>query len=300
MTKLKSPLRYPGGKTRAVGKMQQYFPDFRNYDEFREPFIGGGSVAISVTQLYPYLSIWVNDLYEPLTNFWKTLQSDGKKMEEDISRIKKHYNTPDRAKIVFLESKECLNHKKSTDFDRAVSFYIVNKCSFSGLTEASSFSVQASDHNFTERSIGFLSEYSKIIQNWRITNLSYEDIISDCYSGAFVYMDPPYDIKDNLYGKKGELHKSFDHDKFAEVCNITNMNMMVSYNSDQLVTNRFVGNQWKAYEYDHTYTMRSVGDYMSDQKERKELLLLNYDLRIEGLVEFNQSNKDQHNEHKSG
>ena len=27
----------------------------------------------------------------------------------------------------------------------------------------------------------------------------------------------PYDIKDNLYGKKGSMHK-FDHDKFAEDC----------------------------------------------------------------------------------
>jgi len=33
---------------------------------------------------------------------------------------------------------------------------------------------------------------------------------------------------------------------------------------------------WNAAEFDHTYTMRSVGDYMKDQQERKELLLLNY------------------------
>ena len=34
---------------------------------------------------------------------------------------------------------------------------------------------------------------------------------------------------------------------------------------------------WKASEFDLTYTMRSVGDYMKNQHERKELLLLNYD-----------------------
>ena len=38
---LKTPLRYPGGKSRAVTKMEKYFPDLRNYVEFREPFIGG-------------------------------------------------------------------------------------------------------------------------------------------------------------------------------------------------------------------------------------------------------------------
>lgn len=293
---LKTPLRYPGGKSRAISKMHQYFPDLRGYDEFREPFLGGGSVALGVTKLYPSLCVWVNDLYEPLINFWKTLQQRGPELSAELLRIKMKNNTPDSAKILFLKSKEYLSVEKSSscdfNFDRAVSFYIVNKCSFSGLTEASSFSAQASDHNFTERGISLLPEYSKIIQNWRITNLSYEDIIYDNYTGSFVYLDPPYDIKDNLYGRKGEMHKTFDHDKFAEICNTSNMNMMISYNSDQLVKNRFTGEQWKAYEFAHTYTMRSVGEYMKDQQERKELLLLNYDLRTERLVELDQSNED--------
>jgi hypothetical protein len=36
-------------------KMDQYFPDLREYGEFREPFLGGGSVAIHVTKKYPDL-----------------------------------------------------------------------------------------------------------------------------------------------------------------------------------------------------------------------------------------------------
>ena len=92
-----------------------------------------------------------------------------------------------------------------------------------------------------------------------------------------MYLDPPYDIKDNLYGKKGAMHKSFDHDKFAEDCDQhNNIKMLISYNSDQLVKNRF--KNWTAGEFDLTYTMRSVGDYMSDQQKRKELLLFNYKL----------------------
>ena len=50
--------------------------------------------------------------------------------------------------------------------------------------------------------------------------------------------------------------------------------MMVSYNSTQLIRDRFKG--WAAAEFDLTYTMRSVGEYMRDQQQRKELLLLNY------------------------
>ena len=36
---LKTPLRYPGGKSRAVTKMAQYFPNLREYTEYREPFL---------------------------------------------------------------------------------------------------------------------------------------------------------------------------------------------------------------------------------------------------------------------
>ena len=54
---LKTPLRYPGGKSRAVTKMDQYFPDLRNYVEFREPFLGGGSVAIHISKKYPHLRL---------------------------------------------------------------------------------------------------------------------------------------------------------------------------------------------------------------------------------------------------
>ncbi len=63
MKSFKTPLRYPGGKSRAVVKMDPYFPDLREYEEFREPFLGGGSVAIHITKKYPDLTIWVNDLY---------------------------------------------------------------------------------------------------------------------------------------------------------------------------------------------------------------------------------------------
>jgi len=271
----KTCLRYPGGKSRAVVKLAQYFPDFKTYDEFREPFLGGGSVAIYVTKMFPFLDIWVNDLYEPLVNFWQQLQMFGVEMTEALTQLKQTCDTTDKAKQLFLVSKEKINDQTVSSFDRAVAFYVVNKCSFSGLTESSSFSEQASKNNFGMPGIERLLGYSQIIANWRITNYSY-DYLMDGNKGAFMYLDPPYDIKDNLYGNKGSMHKGFDHDKFAIDCDNHSMDMMVSYNSDQLVRERF--KNWKAIEFAHTYTMRSVGDYMKDQHERKELVLINYEV----------------------
>ena len=282
MKSLKTPLRYPGGKSRACVKMDPYFPDLRNYDEFREPFLGGGSVAIHVTKKYPNLNIWVNDLYEPLVNFWQQLQMFGVDMKDKLVDLKSEYNTPDKARELFQKSKVCINEPILSNLDRAVSFYVVNKCSFSGLTESSSFSEQASNNNFSMRGIEKLPEYSKVIEHWRITNYSY-DYLLDGDTTAFVYLDPPYDIKDNLYGNKGSMHKGFDHDKFAADCDSCGMDQLISYNSDQLVKDRFTN--WNAAEFDLTYTMRSVGEYMREQKQRKELLLFNYG--TQGLAEFN-------------
>jgi len=282
MKSLKTPLRYPGGKSRACEKMGPYFPDLRNYDEFREPFLGGGSVAIYITKKYPGLNVWVNDLYEPLVNFWQQLQIFGPDLKNKLVNLKSTYNNPKSAKELFLSSKEKINDQTLLSIDRAVAFYVVNKCSFSGLTESSSFSEQASNSNFSLRGIEKLPGYSKIIEHWRITNYSY-DYLMDGNKSAFMYLDPPYDIKDNLYGRKGSMHKGFDHDKFATDCDTNNMDQLISYNSDQLVKDRF--NNWNAAEFDLTYTMRSVGEYMREQKQRKELLLFNYG--IEGLVELN-------------
>ena len=85
---LKTPLRYPGGKSRACTKMDPYFPDLSGYTEFREPFLGGGSVAIHVTKKYPHLKITVNDLYEPLVNFWMNLQMFGVELSEELLKLK--------------------------------------------------------------------------------------------------------------------------------------------------------------------------------------------------------------------
>ena len=272
---LKTPLRYPGGKSRACTKMGQYFPDLREYVEFREPFLGGGSVAIHVSKLYPHLKITVNDLYEPLINFWMNLQMFGDELSTNLKNLKIAHPNQDSARCLFAEMKDVINDSKQNNLDRAVAFYIVNKCSFSGLTESSSFSAQASDSNFSMRGIEKLPEYSELISHWHINQYSYEYLLREnIHDGIFMYLDPPYEIKIPIYGKRGAMHKYFDHDKFAKDCNESKINMMISYNSSQQIKERF--KDWNVAEYDLTYSMRTTGDYMREQKDRKELLLFNY------------------------
>ncbi len=59
---LKSPLRYPGGKSKVVKDLLPYFP--LDIDEFREPFIDGGSVFIALKNIFNnhIKHYWINDL----------------------------------------------------------------------------------------------------------------------------------------------------------------------------------------------------------------------------------------------
>src|SRR5210317_479587 len=85
---LKTPLRYPGGKSRATEKMAKFLPNMKQYKRYNEAFIGGGSFAIWMTKKYPHLEISVNDLYEPLYNFWINLRNNGNIMADELVALK--------------------------------------------------------------------------------------------------------------------------------------------------------------------------------------------------------------------
>ena len=282
---LNTPIRYPGGKSTAVKKLYDYMPLMSNYTEWREPFLGGGSMSIEMSKRYPDIKIWVNDLYPALFTFWTVLQSDGENMCEKLIQMKSECYTPDAAKKMLGEQKEIINDATSSKFDKAVAWYFANRNSFSGLTETGTFSVQANEMSFTLNIINKLPHYQKLIQNWKFTNDSYDVLLQDISSDVFVYLDPPYEIAEStLYGKNGSMHKKFDHDEFAKNCNECSMDMMISYNADQSIKDRFQG--WNEIEFDHTYSMRSVGKYMENQKERKELVLTNYSIEQGNLEQF--------------
>ncbi len=292
MKSLKTPLRYPGGKSRAVKYLVPKMP--KDATEYREPFIGGGSVAIAFTKEYPDIPVWVNDLYEPLVNFWQMLQTRPDGLFVLLEAYKKEYSTPDSARELFNYCKQDLNDEEKPELCRAAAFYVVNKCSFSGLTESSSFSPQASVSNFSMRGIENLPKYSELIQNWKITCGPYWDMMmTSAPVGTFWFFDPPYDIKDNLYGKKGELHKGFNHEEFHAWITQGNVKdrWMITYNTNPTLMEWYDG--YYQTKWDLTYTMRSVGDYMNEQKDRAELLITNYDeTKFVRLSDLHQSKQE--------
>ena len=74
---IKSPLRYPGGKSRVAEKIASLVPPF---EEYREPFVGGGSVFFALKQKFPDKKFWINDIYTELANFWRQNQTNSEEV----------------------------------------------------------------------------------------------------------------------------------------------------------------------------------------------------------------------------
>jgi len=274
---LKTCLRYPGGKSKATKTLSPWYPE--NFKEYREPFIGGGSVAFYTTQAYPDVPIWINDLYVPLYNFWVQLRDRGEELSERLKELKtkvSDFSTQDEKDAahqeLFNQTKIDINSQKG--LDRASSFFILNKCSFSGLTENSTFSVTASRSNFSFVGIEKLKDYSKLMKNWKITNIDYSEVMNADGKDVFVFLDPPYDIKDFLYGKNREMHKSFDHDLFAENVYKCPHKFMITYNvNDRLIElyKDYYLREWKL-----RYSMAHRGEKGTDENIKTELLVTSY------------------------
>jgi len=280
MKSLKTPLRYPGGKSKAIKTLSQWYPQV--ISEYREPFLGGGSIAIDVTKSNPDIPVWVNDLYVPLYNFWVQLRDRGQDLSENVREQKEKMLESGTQEEKDKFAKELFNKYSAEidtydDFQKAVAFFIMNKCSYSGLTENSTFSQTAANSNFSLVGADKLAQFSDLIKNWKITNIDYSEVMnSDGPENTFVFLDPPYGIKDFLYGKNREMHKSFDHEQFAQNVYKCPHKFMITYNvNDRLLElyKDYYLEYWKL-----RYSMVHRGDKNTQDNVKTELLVTNYSL----------------------
>lgn len=263
---IKSPLRYPGGKSRSAELIASLVPSFT---EFREPFVGGGSVFVYLKQKFPNRKFWVNDIYFELANFWSKTQVD---TEGVILQVEKW-------RTEFLEGKALhryLNQNMShfNDVEKAAAFFIFNRITFSGTTESGGFSEQAFQGRFTDSSIERLIPFGKILKNTQITNWDYEKVVNTEGSNVFIFLDPPYfsATKSALYGKNGHLHKSFDHERFADVMKNCPHKWLITYDDSPYIRQLF--SYANILNWNLTYGMRNVNE-KSTQKA-SEVFISNY------------------------
>ncbi|WP_353930539.1 DNA adenine methylase [Okeanomitos corallinicola TIOX110] len=266
---IKSPLRYPGGKNRAIKKISQRLPT--NFQEFREPFVGGGSVFIYLKQTIPKLNIWINDLNRELYLFWYLAQTELSKLLAEIRHIKETHKD---GKLLFTELAH-VDVNTLSDLERAVRFFILNRITFSGTIESGGFSLEAFHKRFTDSSIERLEKLEHILTtDVKITNLDYSQLLTAEGKDVFIFLDPPYlkAEKSKLYGNRGNLHIGFNHQKFAEEVKQCPHQYLITYDDSPQIRDNF---QWaNISEWELQYGMNNYKQKTAEKGQ--ELFISNY------------------------
>ncbi|HEY0051710.1 MAG TPA: DNA adenine methylase [Pyrinomonadaceae bacterium] len=268
---IRSPLRYPGGKSRAVEKITSLIPPFQ---EFREPFVGGGSIFIHLRQKFPGKNFWINDIYTDLAVFWQEIQLNCAPVIEQIWKWRSDFQNGREFHKFLRENKSNFNR-----VEQAAAFFVFNRITFSGTTEAGGFSIQAFEKRFTDSSIERLEKTPEILRDVKITNLDYDEVIKASGENVFLFLDPPYFSATNsaLYGKNGNLHKTFDHERLAETLRRCPHRWLLTYDDSPYVRELFSFANVSGWNL--MYGMRNVAENSS--QKGNELFISNYEPETE-------------------
>lgn len=272
MSIIKSPLRYPGGKSRAIEQMKFLVP--KEFYEYREPFVGGASFFVYLKQKFPKANFWINDLNIELYCFWKFAQIDSEKLAREVKKIK-----IDNANGQVLFNKLVNTDVDTlTEFERAVRFFVLNRITFSGVVEAGGYSQQAYEGRFTDSSIERLASLGAIMEGVKVTNLDYREMLFEGDEGVFTFLDPPYykATKSKLYGKKGILHTEFNHEEFSNSMKRCKHSWLITYDNSPEIRRSF--EFANIYEWELQYGMNNYKQGKADKGN--ELFISNYSLPL--------------------
>lgn len=223
----KSPLRYPGGKTRACKILdeiiKQHF-EIAGFDRIISPFFGGGSFEFYMQNKY-HLSIIANDKFTPLSNFWLTCKSNKAELVQEL------YKKIDKiTKADFLEYRSQIM-TESQQLDQSVMYFIINRCSFSGATLSGGFSQEASKKRFTPSSIQKIDQLC--LDQFKIANMNFDEFLAQLpvCQRDLLFLDPPYYLErgSKLYGESGDMHEGFPHELLFQVISVK-QNWIMTYN----------------------------------------------------------------------
>ena len=269
MNQVKSPLRYPGGKSRAIKQILQHVP--AHIEEYREPFVGGGSVFLAMRRLFGQRiqRYVINDLNDDLIHFWRAAQQNIDEFAQCVQVFKDDYDDG-RELWRFLHTPGTM----CTELERAVRYFVLNRITFSGVVDSGGYSQYAYERRFTQSSIGRLWRLEPLLRNVAICHGDYESLLHREGEQVFIFLDPPYwkATQSRLYGVNGELHTSFDHERFADNMRRCPHKWLITYDDSPRIRDlfRFANISEWTLQY-------GMNNYMQGKAEKgKELFIRNY------------------------
>lgn len=228
-----SPLRYPGGKTKAIGLITQYLPDVLP-KKIVSPFIGGASLEIAWANNLDVDEVVCGDVFHPLVNFWNHILSDPNQLADELEKFELGDPKYRAYKQILKDWYEDPIKNKLTDLEAAAHFYYNMQLSYGPMFLGWTSPGKPTTDADYKRIITRVREFS--CPKLKVELLSFEKTL-DKYPEHYVYADPPYllgydsTVFKAIYPNQGgEHHKGFNHELFRDVMNARKGGFIVSYN----------------------------------------------------------------------
>lgn len=268
-------LKWAGGKRQLLNQIKERMP--KKYNDYYEPFIGGGAVLF---ELQPEKAT-INDINISLINVYRQVKDN---TEEFIELVKKLDSEMwEDGKEYYLDIREKYNDKllkKEYDLELAALFTFMNKHCFNGLYRVNKkglFNVPYNKSRRTSIEEDAVRETAKYLKTVNILEGDFEEACKGAKKGDFIFFDSPYaplnPTSFEAYTKEGfdvESHKRLAqlYDELTErgcYCMLTNHNTEFI---NELYSN-------KGYRIDVVSVKRMINSDASNRKG-EEVIICNY------------------------
>lgn len=270
-TKSKPFLKWAGGKQKLVKELINLMPV--KYNNYFEPFVGGGALFFNVEPRNAYLV----DYNEELINLYKVIKN---KPNELIDDLKKHKNNKEYFyKIRNLDRDK--NYFKLNDIERASRFIYLNKTCYNGLYRVNSkgeFNVPFGNYknpNILDKETILIC--SKVLKNVHLIHGDFEIIKNKVKPNDFVYFDPPYVPINTTSSFTSYTNNGFDKEeqkrlkKFFDYLTTKNVYCMLSNSYTDFILRLYQGYRIHVVEASRAINCKSEG-----RGKVKEVVVINY------------------------
>jgi DNA adenine methylase len=176
------PFRYPGGKYYALKLLEPFWLQIQ-HDEYREPFVGGGTVFFAKRKVEHN---WLNDIDRDLISTYK-IMADPAQRSTLAEKLEREIATRERWR-------EVRQFTPKSDLEVAYKFYYLNRTSFSGKLIGGAWGYRPKRSLPPERWPERIFPCGKKLEGVRLTCQDFSKITEAKPRGKVVlmFLDPPY------------------------------------------------------------------------------------------------------------
>ena len=265
---MKTPIRYAGGKTRAI---QKIYPFLSGETKVVSPFIGGGSLEVYLAS--QGIKVEGYDLFDVLVNFWENLLNNNNELVNKLSEIKPTKDEYARIKEILMKwenTQQMLKGWKTNHYKReeiitlddvtaAAYYYFNHNTSYGPGYLGWASSVYLKDDKWK----GMVDKISKFkLDNMVVKQGSFEDVIPK-HSEDTLYLDPPYYLEKDADNKMFTgiypmrnipvHHDGFDHERLRDLLKNHKGKFVLSYNNCETIREYY--SEFEFYYPEWNYSM---------------------------------------------